>query len=158
MICLWEYGNMAYVKLNKFKYWCYKVLPLVYDNSLSYYEVLCKVVDYINQIIENQQAFAEDLEELSVDVAGIHDDIDAMQADIDAIKNGEYIDQYIELVKEWVDTHLPDIVGRVARYIIFGLSNDGYFVAYIPESWQFMEFDSIADPTSELYGHLVMRW
>ena len=32
---------------------CYvaKVLPLVYDDSLSYYEVLCKVVDKINEMI-----------------------------------------------------------------------------------------------------------
>lgn len=33
------------------KYWCYKVLPLVYDDSLSYYEVVCKVVAKINEII-----------------------------------------------------------------------------------------------------------
>lgn len=33
-----------------------KVLPLVYDDSLSYYEVLCKVVNKINEIIENIDA------------------------------------------------------------------------------------------------------
>lgn len=32
--------------------WCQKVLPLVYDNSLSYYEVLCKLKAKINEIIE----------------------------------------------------------------------------------------------------------
>lgn len=35
---------------HKFRFWCQKVLPLVYDDSLSYYEVLCKVVDYINKL------------------------------------------------------------------------------------------------------------
>ena len=30
---------------------CQKVLPLVYDDSLSYYEVLCKVRDKVNEII-----------------------------------------------------------------------------------------------------------
>ena len=34
------------------RFWCQKVLPLVYENSLSYYEVLCKVVEYLNQVIE----------------------------------------------------------------------------------------------------------
>ena len=34
--------------LKTFNFWCQKVLPLVYDDSLSYYELLCKVVDYIN--------------------------------------------------------------------------------------------------------------
>ena len=33
------------------KFWCYKVLPLVYDDSLSYYEVLCKLVAKVNDVI-----------------------------------------------------------------------------------------------------------
>ena len=37
-------------KLTNFN--CYKVLPLVYDDSLSYYEVLCKLTNKINEVIE----------------------------------------------------------------------------------------------------------
>lgn len=40
---------------------CQKVLPLAYDNSLSYYEVICKLtakvnelVDIVNELEENQ--------------------------------------------------------------------------------------------------------
>ncbi|MBO7731206.1 MAG: hypothetical protein J6S67_01585 [Methanobrevibacter sp.] len=43
---------MATEKLNTIKFYCQKVLPLVYDDSLSYYEVLCKVVKYLNDTIE----------------------------------------------------------------------------------------------------------
>ena len=32
---------------------CQKILPLVYDDSLSYYEVLCKAAQKINEVIEN---------------------------------------------------------------------------------------------------------
>ena len=32
---------------------CFKVLPLVYDDSLSYYEVLCQVQAKINELINN---------------------------------------------------------------------------------------------------------
>ena len=39
--------------IRKFRFWCQKVLPLVYDDSLSYYEVLCKVVQYLNKVIED---------------------------------------------------------------------------------------------------------
>lgn len=35
------------------RYWCYKILPLVYDDSLSYYEVLCKVTEKLNEVISN---------------------------------------------------------------------------------------------------------
>lgn len=33
-------------------FWCQKVLPLVYDNSLSYYEVLLKIRKKLNEVIE----------------------------------------------------------------------------------------------------------
>ena len=39
------------MNLRPFRFWCYKVLPLVYDDSLSYYEILCKVVKYINDLL-----------------------------------------------------------------------------------------------------------
>lgn len=43
--------------------WCQKVLPLVYDESLSYYELLCKVLAHLNMAIE-------DINELKQIVAG----------------------------------------------------------------------------------------
>ena len=38
-------------ELKPFRFWCQKALPLVYDDSLSYYELLCKVVDYLNNMM-----------------------------------------------------------------------------------------------------------
>mgnify|MGYP000469616852 FL=1 len=58
-----DLGN--YKDLHPFRYWCQKVLPLVYDDSLSYYELLCKVVDYLNKTIE-------DVETLHGDVTNLH--------------------------------------------------------------------------------------
>ena len=49
---------------NCFKMWCQKVLPLVYDDSLSYYELLCKVVNYINNLIETQNEINKELSEI----------------------------------------------------------------------------------------------
>ena len=37
--------------IDKLKYWCNKILPLVYDDSLSYYEVLCKTSAKLNEVI-----------------------------------------------------------------------------------------------------------
>lgn len=58
-----QLGN--YRTLQPFRYWCQKVLPLVYDDSLSYYELLCKVVDYLNKTME-------DVETLHGDVTNLH--------------------------------------------------------------------------------------
>lgn len=64
-------GN--YTELKPFRYWCQKVLPLVYDDSLSYYELLCKVVDYLNKTME-------DVETLNDDVEDLHDAYEQLQA------------------------------------------------------------------------------
>ena len=49
--------------VEKFKYWCNKILPLVYDDSLSYYEFLGKVYEKLNETIDavnsNTEAVAE---------------------------------------------------------------------------------------------------
>lgn len=47
-----------------FKFWCQKVLPLVYDDSLSYYELLCKVVNYLNDVISNMDITNENVRKL----------------------------------------------------------------------------------------------
>ena len=46
-------------QINNFWFWCQKVLPLVYDDSISYYEVLCKMSDYLNQVINNVNALPD---------------------------------------------------------------------------------------------------
>lgn len=53
-----------------------KVLPLVYDESLSYYELLCKVVKKLNDTIVNTNENTDDITELKSAVAEIQDWID----------------------------------------------------------------------------------
>lgn len=50
-----------YKNIGKFRFWCQQVLPLCFDNSLSYYEVLNKVTHYLNETIENMSACGEDV-------------------------------------------------------------------------------------------------
>lgn len=54
----------VYTDLTPFRFWCQKVLPLAYDDSLSYYELLCKVVDYLNKTMEDVSLSIEDVEKL----------------------------------------------------------------------------------------------
>ena len=45
--------------------WSQKVLPLVYDDSLSYYEVICKLTAKVNEIIAYvQETVYENVEKL----------------------------------------------------------------------------------------------
>ncbi len=43
----------GYTGQGSFRYWCQTALPLVYDDSLSYYELLNKVVVYLNNAVSD---------------------------------------------------------------------------------------------------------
>lgn len=128
------------------KYWCYKVLPLVYDDSLSYYELLCKVVSKLNELIEKYASF-DDV------VAEIQSAIDELQKQIDAFDT-TYIEQ---LIKD-----------KLANMIYVGISDAGYIIYYIPENWNDVSFNTTGlDITNEQlannghvadyeYGRLVL--
>ena len=47
-----------------FRFWCQKTLPALYDDSLSYYDLLTNVVWYINQLITVAKAYDEKFCEL----------------------------------------------------------------------------------------------
>lgn len=47
-----------------FRMWCQKVLPLIYDDSLSYYEVLCKLVKWLKDMIDDLESQHSDIEDL----------------------------------------------------------------------------------------------
>ena len=40
-----------YKRIDELRFRCNKILPLVYDDSLSYYETLCKVTSTLNEVI-----------------------------------------------------------------------------------------------------------
>ena len=129
-------------KVHNFRFWCQKVLPLVYDDSLSYYEVLCKVVDYINKLIDSDKAIIEDVEALQRDMKTVQEWID----------NFNY-EPLLNMVREMVDKY-------VAIGIYFGLSDNGHVVAYIPQKWETVTFRTtgydIDVPIEPEYGHLVL--
>lgn len=149
---------MDYKDLKTFNFWCQKILPLVYDDSLSYYEVLCKVVDYINDLINNDKAINLILTKYGKDINELKEMTDNIKKELDDVKNGKYESLYINALKNYIDENLEGIVGRIVKFVSFGISADGYFTALIPSTWEFITFDTIIDTNSELYGHLILRW
>lgn len=55
---------VPYSGQGSFFFWSQKILPLVYDDSLSYYEVLCKVVTFLNNVIQDMDAVEANTEAL----------------------------------------------------------------------------------------------
>lgn len=73
----------TYKNLGAFRFWCQKVLPLAYDDSLSYYELLCKLVNYLNDTVKNVELMGEDIAKLYNYVNGYFDNLD-VQNEINA--------------------------------------------------------------------------
>ena len=95
-------------RLAPFRFWCQKVLPLVYDDSLSYNELLCKVVDYLNRMGSTVNQLVDIYNNLDVTEA-VSEKLDQMAQDgtLDVI-----IARYINMHGAWIDvsTMVPDRV------------------------------------------------
>lgn len=122
------------------RYWCFKVLPLVYDDSLSYYEVLCKVVEKLNEMVDNLNELPPIIEDIKEAIATMQDWIDHFDT---------------RFIETWIKEHL-------ANMIFVEINDAGYFVYYIPESWKEIEFNTTGlDIFLEMqpeYGHLVLSY
>ena len=78
--------------IDNLRYWCHKILPLVYDDSLSYYEVLCKTSAKLNEVIASTNGlhnawntYKNDLDKAFGDyTAGLDKKIDDLTDKIDA--------------------------------------------------------------------------
>ena len=125
--------------LKHFNFWCQKILPLVYDDSLSYYELLCKVVKYINNLIDSDKEIVDNVDELA---------------------------RELETVQQWINdfdySNIYKIVGEYLATMIFvEITDSGYFVYYIPETWDDITFNTTGLDISISgydYGHLVLSY
>ena len=107
-----------YKETGSFRFWCQKVLPLVYDDSLSYYELLCKVVQYLNDVIANVDGLHSDVlstneafKDLQDYVNDYFDNLN-VQNEINAKLDAMVVDgTFDELLSPIVATQIGEVVG-----------------------------------------------
>lgn len=126
-----------------FRFWCFKVLPLVYDDSLSYYEILCKMVTYINNLIETDKL---------------------QNVEIDKLK------KELQSVQNWINnfdtSYAENIIAQYLATMIFvTISDEGYIIYTIPKNWEGITFNTTGlDIGNNIgvgnydYGHLVLSY
>lgn len=77
----------------------------------------------------------------------------------DEITSGDFPDSMINALNEWMRANALDLVGSLVDMVFFGINDNGYFVAYIPESWNDIAFNTtgldINIPDYD-YGRLVL--
>lgn len=111
------------IPLRPFRYWCQKILPLVYDDSLSYYELLCKVVNYLNKTMEEANQLGTDVSNLFNAFQQLQDYVNNYFSTLDVQEEiDNKLDEFVE------DGTLTDIVNDYfnPRYVLIMDSYGGY--------------------------------
>ena len=119
-----------------------------YDSDLGWLIKCCKTVeetlDALNQWKEDVNPTIEDLKQL----------YEEMMA-------GTLPPGVQEGINKWMRENALDIVGELVKMVFFGLTDDGYFVAYIPEGWDDIQFGTTGlddFPAGVEYGHLTLSY
>ena len=81
-----------------------------------------------------------------------------LKALYDDIISGNFPDSVKNAFYEWMQANAIDLVASLIKHIYFGLTDDGYFCAFIPENWSDIHFDSVTDFSDPLYGHLLLMY
>jgi hypothetical protein len=85
-------------------------------------------------------------------------EVEALQAEFEKFKESGFVDYYAEQIRDWINENVPWLFETFAKMVFFGLTDDGYFCAYVPESWSDIEFDTGATFGQYDYGRLILRY
>ena len=119
-----------------------------YDTDLR--EVIHKVTKIL-KTVEELDAWKEEHEKEYEELKKFYDDLMA----------GNFTPEMEEALYKWTVENTAEIIGRVIKSVFFGLTNDGYFVAYIPDSWNDITFGTsgLDDfPSGVDFGHLTLSY
>lgn len=87
-----------------------------------------------------------------------HDDVAKLQTDFKKFMESGFEDYYEQKLEEWIRNNVAEIFNTLAKMVFFGLTDDGYFCAYIPDSWSDITFDTGAVYGRADYGRLILRF
>lgn len=99
------------------------------------------------------------LEDLNQAITGNTEAIASLNTRFAALENGAYIENYIPALASWINANLQEVIARVAKFVFFGITDDGYFYVDIPESWSDVQFSTGLDPNKpDEYLHLILTY
>lgn len=133
----WMISNPTLPKL----YWEVKSPEQLVANL---YCIMDALKDYVNgafgQVNENTEKIAE-LDDL-----------------FKKFQESGFDDYYARQVAAWIASNLEFIYDKTVKQVFFGLTDDGRFCAYVPNSWADIKFDTGAVYGTDEYGRLMLRF
>lgn len=115
--------------------------------------------DWLLKKMQELLAWMESTQEWKEEYAQAYEDFKKM---LDDIENGTFPESIRNAFTKWMSENAIDLVGSMVDLVIFNITDDGYFVAYIPESWDAITFGTtgldVNIPLQPEYGHLVLSY
>lgn len=111
------------------------------------------------------KALCEELHKLIVYSETIKDqtninteDIEKLKADYQYLIEYGFDEYFADDIERWINENMQSIISIAIKMVFFGLTKDGYFCAYIPDSWEGIIFDTIMDYADNNYGCLTLAY
>lgn len=116
-------------------------------------------LDWIIRRVKEYIAKVDSLEDWKDETQAV---IDAINRLVKDINNGDFPDEMKKAITDFIKNNFYDIVGEMIKMVFFGLTDSGYFVAYIPESWEDIKFSTSeyddSTPLQPEFGHLILSY
>lgn len=130
-----------------------------FTNSLpSFYWDVYSSEQRIKHICHELCKFSEYADYLAKNINDDHRTIEQLQEDFEKFQNSGFIDYYETLIKDYMNDNMERIIRESMLMVWFGLTDDGHFVAYIPDSWDDIQFDTGMEYGTEKYGRLILLY
>ena len=114
----------------------------------------------LNTLLQHMRELLTTMKELETYVGGFNKRISTLEWFIDRLERGNFPPSFTSALYKWLNDNVPDILSNAIQMVWFGLTDNGYFVAYIPESWNDIIFNTtgldIVTPLMTEYGHLTL--
>ena len=113
-------------------------------------------------IIQNIKGYNDAIQALNDWIEVNTPRLEDLEAFKTALESGNLPEGVQAGITTWLETHAAEVIAAIIKNVWFGLTDSGYFVAYVPESWSDITFkttglDIILDIVPE-YGHLVLQY
>lgn len=126
-------------------------IPKLYWNVKSQEQRILRICDLLDKLICYSDYLGD-----NVDLN--REDIEALKSEFEEFKEHGFDDYYLAQIEQWVNDNLETLYKLLVKHVFFGLTLDGYFVAYIPDSWDDIIFDTGMNYGEDTYGRLLLRW
>ena len=127
-------------------------IPNFYQNAYSQEQIIKTLCKEIQQIIDYNNEQTQRINLNSEHIA-------ALEMEFEKFKQSGFLDYYKQLLLDYVRDNGEWIIKSLLGFqVYFGLTQDGYFTAFSPESWNDIRFDTGAVYGTEEYGRLILSY